>query len=69
MPSTDEMEAAVLAVLASEQDAWFNHFAPSIIEACGGSFDMAMAVCKHLRQQKRVDAQGSGKWAQYGHKE
>jgi hypothetical protein len=69
MKSTDEMEQAVLGVLKAEPDAWLNHYYTPIMEACDGDFDTAMAVCKHLRKTKRVDAQGTGKWAQYAHKQ
>lgn len=68
MKSTDEMERDVLAVLAREPDTWFNHFAPEVAAACDGNLDAAMAVCKQLRKKKKVDADGTGKWAQYAHK-
>lgn len=68
MFDTDKMEAAVLAVLAADPDAWFNHFSPLIVEACDDSLGAAKAVCKELRRKKKVDAQGAGEYAQYSHK-
>lgn len=68
IPTTDEMEANVLAILEADQDAWYSAFNPHIMEACGGSFIAARGVCKHLRQLKKVDARGRGEMAQYAYR-
>lgn len=68
IPTTDEMEANVLAILEADRDAWYSAYNYVIIEACGGSYIAAQGVCKHLRQLKKVDAQGRGKMAQYAYR-
>jgi hypothetical protein len=66
--NTDEMEARVLEILAADPESWFSSYHYEIVEACGGTLPAAEAVCKHLRQTKKVGARGRGQFAQYAHK-
>lgn len=68
LKTDQKMKDGVLTILANDPDAWFNHFNPEVVNACNGNIDVAERICRELRKAKKVDAQGRGKWAQYGHK-